>query len=293
VLLAAVLFRRELVELAHRIQEATFGSLGIKFTVERLESDAVAAEAAQAELAPPEPPAPPVPEDGGRVVGVEPAATSGQRESGVNAPPPFHDLSARSRFGDPARADLLRLSDELNRELYDLAATLGISFFQRQQMTELVHALSRRGALSEEAAHTIREFFELRNEVLYEGPSSPSAAARLAGVGRSLVDIVRHIPRPAYRVVAVVDLFHDSVGTQPYEGVKGIVVQTMSPDRKVSNEAVYPSTREYPIGVRTGWDWDVTRKFNEAWYRQPGSQEFTKAFDRSAEFIGEQLPERY
>jgi hypothetical protein len=76
-----------------------------------------------------------------------------------------------------------------------------------------------------------------------------------------------------------------------FDGATGVVIRTTSPDGKVTNEAVYPSRGSYQVGTRTAWDWDVTSKFPAAWYKNPAG-EYVKAWDRSAEFVGEPLPGR-
>jgi hypothetical protein len=140
--------------------------------------------------------------------------------------------------------------------------------------------------------YAIQDFFEIRNEVLYGSRGRlPSEAERALDVGLALLHLVASIPRPTYRVVGQVPIYQDERGQIPVDDATGVVIRTTSPDGLVTNEAVYPTRRSYQVGSRIAWDWDVTGKFSAAWYQNQNG-EYIKAWDRSAEFVGEPLSER-
>ena len=74
--------------------------------------------------------------------------------------------------------------------------------------------------------------------------------------------------------------------------VKGVVLETDSPDRIAKTIRIFPTTKEHFIkGKQVAWEWDGSHGWGQSWYRDPDTSEVKPAWGSSLEFVGRHLDE--
>ena len=194
--------------------------------------------------------------------------------------------------GRSPKAALLLLASELEREVRDVVASLGLlqgrTFIT---MREGLETLTRREALPRHLTDSVRLFWKVRNQLVHGHHASDDDVFRAIDLGNTILKAIRAIPHEINVVHNPgVDLFRDPGLTQLVDGAKGVVLETETSDRSKKILRVYPSTRRhFRKGMRVSWEWSPEHVFDELWYRDPETGNSTLAWSSSMEFVGRDL----
>lgn len=208
-----------------------------------------------------------------------------QRLVGTGIEAQILNLAAKDK-----QAALIRLSIELEREVLLLHGMLGLRNNRRPVgFRRAVEQLRERGTISSEMANSLLEFWQVRNQIIHaqfsiDEPNPILNSALDSGI--RLLRLIRAIPRPIYRVLnPKVILYSDKGCKERITDYFGVLVETTNTDGRKLRQ-VLPAGRPFTKGEVVGWDWDLTRQYERAFYENPESGEPTLAWDSSAAFVG-------
>ncbi len=185
---------------------------------------------------------------------------------------------------DPA-IGVLSTAVAIEAALRTLAGDLGVDGYASANVLDLINALVRRGALTLELSTSLQAFLGVRGRLAH-GQSVEGTDTTLTS-GLELLYLLRTIPRPVHRAVQMVTMYTDPGGLHEATGLRGVLLATADePGPQPSSIRVFPTRRVYLTGQRLSWTWNVGVAVGPMWYKDPISQEMTKGWDRSAEFVG-------
>jgi hypothetical protein len=215
----------------------------------------------------------------------------------------LHDPSERSaddvisqilrEAAQSPRVGLIRLSAELERAVRTVLFSSGWGNPESARpLRRGIERLVELGVLTRSAASALALFQEVRNQIVHGNDSIPDEdALRALDAGIPLLRAVLAIPRERNVVHHPgVALFSDGNASKEMPGVKGLILKTTSPGGAITEMRIFPTTRgTYVVGRQVTWEWDSTRSWHEAWYRDPDTGAVKKAWDGSLEFVGRHL----
>jgi len=140
-------------------------------------------------------------------------------------------------------------------------------------------------------------FLDIRNRLVhydfYRGAPSPDDVLQAVDSGITILRALRAVPREINMVYHPgVDLYADSQALNLRDGVKGVILETMSTGGTTKAYRIFPTTRShFRKGERVAWEWNNAKRFGESWYRDPDTQEVKCAWSGSLEFVGRHLDE--
>jgi hypothetical protein len=186
----------------------------------------------------------------------------------------------------------MRLTLEIDRELRKLLAVTGaLSKYQGQSLPEAVDLLNNL-KLPRELKDTVSQFWSLRNFVVHGQSSGEQLALRALDYGLRILRLVRSIPRHSYVVYkSGITLYKDRTATRPRDDVRGVILETLSPDGQSQGRHIFPTTKAYTPGESVSWEWNLKNRkgWDETWYRDPDTMEIKSAWGESLEFVGRDL----
>ncbi|MCA3080374.1 MAG: hypothetical protein ING71_16480 [Rhodocyclaceae bacterium] len=273
VALIVILFRSELISLARRIRKGSAFGAEAEFAQEL---GALQEEASKAK------------EEAGVGVGI---ASEAQGSDNPDYPPIPQRPSANSisstvlsEVARSPRLGLMLLSAEIDTLTRRIAASTG-----HHKSGTLKDALAIWGAqLPTHAAAAYRLFSHVRNRIVHGAKASEEEILSAIDSGLGLYEALASIPLERNRVAHPgVDIFSDSEATKKLDG-KGLIIETTH--NGSTSLRVFPTTKEhYKLGMELTWEWNMSRVWAEAWYRDPNTQEIKKGWDSAAEFVGRNL----
>lgn len=196
-------------------------------------------------------------------------------------------LSAQS-----PKASLLVLASEMERELRQLLASMGLLGGTRYMpFQQAIEILNQRGGLPRHVTSSVKLFRDVRNRLVHGIEANPNDILRAIDSGVTILRSLQAIPHETNIVYhSGVPVFHDAKGEKPIDGVQGVILQTESPGGASKMLRIYPTTRtHFQKGEKVAWEWSNERVFGEAWYRDPDTNEIKYAWTSSMEFIGRHL----
>jgi hypothetical protein len=211
-----------------------------------------------------------------------------KRLANTNVEAHIADLAAKDK-----QAALLRLSVELEKELFVLHGQLGLRNETKGVLSfrQLVSHLRRHGAINTETEISLLEFREVRNQISHAATLYPASILTSAiDSGIRLLRVIRGVPRERYTVVdpAVVIYSDDRCENQIAEYV-GVMLETTRVDG-TKHRQIFPAGRSFKHGEIVGWDWDTKTRFGPAYYHDHESGQCREAWSASMAFIGKANP---
>jgi hypothetical protein len=197
------------------------------------------------------------------------------------------DLAAKDK-----QAALLRLSVELEKELFVLHGELGLRNEAKGLLSfrDLVAHLKRFGAINAETERSLLEFRRVRNDIAHAGSVDPSILNSAIDSGIRLLRVLRAVPRERHTVIdPAVALFSDPQCQNPVADTVGVLLETLSPEGTTRRQ-VFPAGRVFLAGETVGWDWDMTRRFGAAFYHDLETGNCREAWSASTAFVGKHHP---
>ena len=191
---------------------------------------------------------------------------------------------------------VIKLSSILEREIRTLAGSLGQTTSKhRLSSVNLFRRLVEKGYLPQHTTKSLQIFWELRNQIVhgYE-PKNERNVLKVLDIGLILLKTIKSIPHEINIIYHPgVDIYSDKHCNNIIPDIKGVILETISPGRAEKFKRIFPTTRSeyYKKGKRVTWEWDLSRTWGEAWYKDPDTGEIKKAWHNSGEFVGRHIDE--
>jgi hypothetical protein len=191
----------------------------------------------------------------------------------------------------PSRA-LFMLSSELEILARQILAATG--FLENQKFLPFSNAIAelhKHFGLPENIKIALDDFRTARNRLVHEGQDTNEEILRAINSGLIIFRALTDIPREVNIVFdPAVEIYSNAELTKPIEGLKGVMLETHSPDRETKSLRIFPTTKTHFMkGKQVAWEWNMQLVVEKAWYRHPISGETTVAWHSSAEFTGRHL----
>ena len=185
------------------------------------------------------------------------------------------------------KAALIRLAIEIETEIIQLHGTVGLRNQSRARtVREFLDELVQQGTVSADLRAGLLEFWEVRNRVVHGQVSDDSILASTVDSGIRLLRILKSIPRSVYVVVEPsVPLYVDAACTKKVPGLHGVILEITEPDG-VKSRMIFPAAREFVVGEIVGWDWDMSKVHDGAFYLDPTTGHPKSAWGAALAFIG-------
>jgi hypothetical protein len=265
-LAAILLFRRELSAILGRVRRASI--MGQEVELDELNRSADAAEQEVAAL---------------------PASSRDEQNTLAEEDAVRRILNEAARA---PKAALLLLASEIEKEVRDLIAALGLAGGGRYvPLREAIQMLQEWGGLPAHVPSSVAMFLDVRNRLVHGRDASDDDVLRAIDSGVTILRALQAVPRETHVVYHPgVQLYADPEGQQVSNKGMGVVLETESPGGATKTLRVYPTTRtHFQKGKRVAWEWNLDRVFEESWYRNPDTGHVEYGWSQSAEFVGRHL----
>lgn len=191
---------------------------------------------------------------------------------------------------------ILRLSSLLEKEIRVIASSLGdLNADKRISAIRLFQVLIDKRRLPKHTSESLRIFWELRNRVVHgHGQHDKRDILRILDIGLNLLKTIWSIPHDINIVYHPgVELFEDAECNIKRGEVKGLILETTSPDGNKTFKRIFPTTRlqYYQKGKRVSWEWDLSNVWEKTWYIDPDTNQKKPAWSSAGEFIGRHIDE--
>ena len=200
------------------------------------------------------------------------------------------DVASRS-----PKAALMLIASEIEKQLRIFIAITGHhSMMKDNTPAAIASYLGTVGWLTSAMVETIQGFREVRNKIVH-GTDDVSIDHMLRAIdsGMTILNALEAIPSEINIVYHPgVEVFADKNCRERIEGIKGLILETTSPGGTAKSHRIYPTTRtNYEKGRQVAWEWNMSRVWSNAWYRNPDTKEIKQAWGSSAEFVGRHIEE--
>jgi hypothetical protein len=191
---------------------------------------------------------------------------------------------------------MMRLSLEIDRELRLILAVIGrLKDYTGQSPDEALSLIAMNiegSAIPLELQDTLRNFWDLRNEIVHRDSLHNGLAVRAVDYGFRILRMLQSIPRPSYLVVANVFVFSDKNCNVPREDVRGVILESLGSKGESHGRHIHASRKDYVRGQNVSWEWLLGGPvWGETWYQDPESGQTRLAWTEAIEFIGRPLEE--
>lgn len=272
---AILMFRPQLTDLLQRLRKGKLFGQEIELgdSLAKLEESANAAQSEVARL-------PPSSEQG--------TADNGSREQTDAASAIDRVITTAAQ--SPTAA-LVLLAAELEREVRQLLASLGLLRGRRSvPIRQAIAELDEYG-LPRHVPSSLRLFWEVRHRLVHGHSASDSDTLSAIDSGIAIMRALKAVPHEIYTVYrSGVTIFSDPECTHAIPNAKGVILETTSPGGTSKSHRIFPTTRmDFISGTRVSWEWSASKKFTDAWYRDPDTNAISLAWNSSMEFVGRNL----
>jgi hypothetical protein len=152
------------------------------------------------------------------------------------------------------------------------------------------------GELPQFIPGALRQFETVRSQILQNGNvTSTSDVISAIDSGLSLLKILYALPIERNVVYSPgVPIYSDASCVTLITDAKGLILETTSPGGGHKVFRIFPTTRtDYVKDEAVSWEWNMSKIWKDAWYRDPDSNEIKLAWNSSAEFAGRDLEKLY
>lgn len=188
---------------------------------------------------------------------------------------------------------IIKLSSVLEREIRALAGSLGQTPQRRMTATHLFHALVEKGYFPQHTTRSLQIFWDLRNKIVHGHEKEDERnVIKVLDAGLALLKTIKSIPHEINIVYHPgVPIYRDENCEDKISDAKGLILETTSPGGAEKFQKIFPTTNSeyYTKGKRVSWEWDLSRVWNKAWYKDPDTGEIKTAWYSSGEFNGRSI----
>ncbi len=189
---------------------------------------------------------------------------------------------------------LILLATEVEKEAKQTLASIGKLDGRRQlPIHQIVDELDSHYGLPKHVASSLKQFWETRNKIIHGGNTEKGNILSAIDSGVTILKTLRALPREKNWVYNEgVPIYSDPECKNEISDAKGIILKTESSSGSKVFYRIFPSTKtHFKKGTRVSWEWSFEKRWKDAWYRDPDSNEIKPAWSSSAEFIGRNLEE--
>lgn len=187
---------------------------------------------------------------------------------------------------------LILLASEVEKEAKQTLASIGkLQGTHRMTLSQIINELDNHYGLPRHVSSSLRLFWETRNKIIHGGETEESNILSAIDSGVTILRTLQSLPKETNWVQNEgVPVFSDPDCKHEIKGVKGIILRTESPSGAKISYRIFPSTRvHFQKNKRVSWEWSFDRTWNDAWYKDPETDEIKLAWNSSSEFIGRNL----
>jgi hypothetical protein len=187
---------------------------------------------------------------------------------------------------------LITLSAAIEKEARDLVAIRGhLKGRTHLGLKDALTEISTTVGLPQHITGSLQQFNDVRARIVHGQGATEDDVLRAVDSGITILKALQAIPRETNVVWHPgVIIYSDPELKSPIPGVKGVILETTSPGGAQISKRIFPSTKDwFEIGKRVSWEWCLDKKWDKAWYRDPGTSEIKTAWLGSAEFVGRPL----
>lgn len=190
---------------------------------------------------------------------------------------------------------LMSLADELERQSIQGLAARGLLRGRNSVPTTEAFTELQQYGLPENLKGSLNLFLSVRNKIIHGRDASDDDALRALDSGMTILRAIKSLPLETYFVDHPgVEVYSDSGCTRLIPGVKGVILDVTSPGGVQKRRQIFPTTRlHFQKGKQVAWEWETSRTWPEAWYRDPNTGQALSAWGGSCEFIGRHLDDVY
>ncbi|MHB1146331.1 MAG: hypothetical protein ACYC01_01910 [Lutibacter sp.] len=194
-----------------------------------------------------------------------------------------------SSITDPTIA-IIMLSREIEKELRNISGAFGIlDKLEYKSISNTFEFLIERNLVSNTILKSVKIFLDLRNKIVHgKAIEDEKQIIRVIDIGSNLLETLKNIPRAKYIVFKTdIDLFSDPECKNIRPDIKGIILETISPENiHISYNLRPTNVEDYKVGDSITWEWSFRNIWDKTFYKNPDDGRIINAFDSSAEFIG-------
>lgn len=185
------------------------------------------------------------------------------------------------------RLGLMLLSAEIDKLARKTAASTG--HHEKSSVRHQIELWS--SILPSHTSAAYQLFSSIRNRIVHGSAASDLDILSAIDSGLLLYSALASMPIERHFVKSVeVDLFSDSGATELMDE-KGIIVRSIQSNGE-EVVRIFPTFQKgLQVGMELSWEWDMERRWPQAWFRDPENGEIKLAWNSAAEFKGKNLDE--
>ena len=184
---------------------------------------------------------------------------------------------------------LVLLAMEVEKEGREVLASVG-KWTEKKPIPVLraIERLDSHYGLPRHVFSSLRLFLDTRNKLVHGGSATDQDIVSALDSGVTVYRTLKALPRERNWVHHEgVPVYSDQECLHEIHGVKGIILRTQASSGLTTTYRIFPSTKTYfREGKRVSWEWNLSRTWSDAWYRDPTTNQFKLAWNSSGEFIG-------
>ena len=183
---------------------------------------------------------------------------------------------------------LLLLATEIEKEgRHVLASTGKWTEAKPLPFLRVIERLDSHYGLPRHMHSSLQLFLSIRNKLVHGGLAEEQDIVSALDSGVTIYRALRALPREQHWIHHEgVPVYSDRGCLHKIPGVQGIILRTQS-ESGAAKYRIFPSTKTYfKKGKPISWEWNLSKKWSEAWYRDPDSNRVKSAWGSAGEFVG-------
>lgn len=216
-------------------------------------------------------------------------------EASEKEQPDFDDSAIKNiikQASHSPKTALILLASEVEKEARQTLASIGkFKTSRKLTLSQIIDELDSHYGLPKHVSSSLRLFWDTRNKIIHGGAAEDRNILSAIDSGVTILKTLQALPRETNLIHNEgVTIYSDSICKNEIPNAKGIILKTFSSSGAHVFYRIFPSTRtHFKKGIRVAWEWSFENTWNDAWYKDPETNEIKLAWNSSAEFIGRNL----
>ncbi|MCH8079034.1 MAG: hypothetical protein IIA06_04550 [Proteobacteria bacterium] len=216
-------------------------------------------------------------------------------EASEKEQPDFDDSAIKNiikQASHSPKTALILLASEVEKEARQTLASIGkLKTSRKLTLSQIIDELDSHYGLPKHVSSSLRLFWDTRNKIIHGGAAEDRNILSAIDSGVTILKTLQALPRETNLIHNEgVTIYSDSICKNEIPNAKGIILKTFSSSGAHVFYRIFPSTRtHFKKGIRVAWEWSFENTWNDAWYKDPETNEIKLAWNSSAEFIGRNL----
>jgi hypothetical protein len=195
-------------------------------------------------------------------------------------------------ISDP-KIGIILLSREIEKELNSLIASTGLlKELKIKSVKNSFELLAKNNYIAKPVLDSLAVFWNLRNKIIHgKKIEDDSQLIRVLDIGVNLYNTLKSIPHEKHIVYKTdIPIYSDMLCNVEYPTGKGLMLESFGIE--ATHYRIFPTLKtDYKVGDQVSWEWSFSSIWQEAWYRDPDTNEIKMAWGSAAEFIGRSIDE--